>query len=47
MMATAVDEVGRDGVQTEINMRWKKIKKEGGIKDKSLPAGEEGVAMKL
>lgn len=47
MMATAVDEVGRDGVQTEINMRWKKIKKEGGLKINPFLRGKgEGVAMK-
>lgn len=42
MMAMVADEVRQDGVQTEINMRWKKIKKEGEIKDKSLPGGVGG-----
>lgn len=39
MRATAANEVGRDGVQMEINMRCKKIEKEGGLKKNPFPRG--------
>lgn len=39
MTATAANEVVRNGVQTEINMKWKKIKKEGGLKKNPFPWG--------